>query len=90
MIGPASSLLTSDVDVLDRLAPAAQAAAQLGADDAGHACDLFEQRQRRAAGLVDADAVADLAEERDPFENLRLRLSPKPFNAGNPPLARRF
>ena len=63
-----------DVDVLRRLAAAAEAAAQLRANDAGHRADLLQERESERQREVDPHAVADLAEEGDPFQDLRLGL----------------
>ena len=84
MIGCGVLAADEDVDVLGRLAAAAEAAAQLGADDAGHRADLLEQREPERQRLVDADAVADLCRgSAMPFEDLLLRLGAEALELGD-------
>ena len=90
MIGCGVLAADEDVDVLGRLAAAAEAAAQLGADHAGHRPDLLEQRQAERQRLVDPDAVADRAEEaRSLRGSSACVFAPKPLSlATSPPRTR--
>ena len=83
MIGAASSALIKHVDVLNGLLAAAKAAAHLHADDAGRVAQAVEQVHGQRQGLVEADAVADLGEERKPFEDFLLRLRAESLELGD-------
>lgn len=67
------------VDVLDRLTPPSQLAAQFQANDAGTFSQGIEQVLGEGQGLIEPDPFARLADESDAFKNLLLRLGPKSF-----------
>ena len=83
MIGPASSLLTSrsmSLTVSRRRRRLPHAELRM---TPGIAPICSSSARRQSVGEVDADALADLAEERDPFENLLLRLAAEAFLLGD-------
>ena len=73
-----------DVDVLGRLPAASQAAAQFGADDAGHRFQLFEQCNAQRERQVVADALPGRVEEADAVQNLGRRLVAEALQAREP------
>src|SRR5438046_1497781 len=63
-----------DIDVPDRLLPAAQAATHFYSDDAGTSLQALHQLRGQIFRQVEPDAVHALVEERDPFKEFLLRL----------------
>src|SRR5262249_17790105 len=75
-----------EIDVLDGLAAAAEAAAQLDAGDARGVAQGGDDGLADGQGLVQADAPGDLAEELDAFEDLLLRLLAEAPELGHAPV----